>query len=176
MSSGKILVAFFSRADENWAVGRVTEGNTQKVAEVIAKELGADLFHIDPVKPYPAAYDTAIEVAKREMHEGGRPEIKGDSPVEDYSTIFLGYPMWWGELPMPCYTFIEKHNWEGKTVIPFCTHEGSGIGGTESKVKSACKGSHVLSGLAVQGTTAQKNKLKTRQLVQAWLKKLGISK
>lgn len=91
----KILVAFFSRADENYAVGYIEKGNTHIVAEMIGAETGADLFHIETVNPYPAAYNQCIEVAKREKESNVRPEIKGDKRIEDYDVIFLGYPNWW---------------------------------------------------------------------------------
>lgn len=90
--------------------------------------------------------------------------------VEDYDVIFIGYPNWWGDAPMPVYTFIEKHNWQGKTVIPFCTHEGSGLGDTESKLGKACEGATFCKGLAVRGATAQRSKDQARKAVTGWLK------
>ncbi len=170
MKDKKILVAFFSRADENYNVGYIKVGNTQKIAEVIARETGADTFHIETVNPYPAAYQPCIEQAKEELQQNARPEIKGDAEVEDYDVIFIGYPNWWGEPPMALYTFIEKHSWQGKTIIPFITHEGSGFGGTDRRVADACKGATALKGLAVQGKKAQQGADNT---VKEWLKGLG---
>ncbi|GAB6975119.1 flavodoxin [Prevotella falsenii] len=170
MKDKKILVAFFSRADENYNVGYIKVGNTQKIAEAIARETGADTFHIETVKPYPAAYNPCIEQAKEELRTNARPEIKGDIKVEDYDVVFIGFPNWWGEPPMALYTFIEKHNWEGKTIIPFITHEGSGFGGTDRQVAAACKGATMLKGLAVQGKAAQQGADAT---VKEWLKGLG---
>ena len=95
----KALVAFFSRADENYAVGYIEKGNTHIVAEMIAARTGADLFRIETVKPYPASYDSCIEVARREKQSDARPPVKGDIRVEDYDVIYLGYPNWWGEMP-----------------------------------------------------------------------------
>ena len=172
MKEKKILVAFFSRAGENYAVGHIEKGNTHIIAEMIAAETDGDLFHIEPVTPYPDDYTECTEVAKQELNVKARPAIKGDIKVEDYDIIFIGYPNWWGDMPMPIYTFIEKHNWQGKTVIPFCTHEGSGLSATESKLKSACKGSTVLKGLAVRGATAQNKQEQARQSVKNWLSKL----
>lgn len=106
------------------------------------------------------------------MNAHARPAIQGDANVEDYDVIFLGYPNWWGEVPMAVYTFIEKHQWQGKTVIPFCTHEGSGLGSTERKLKKACQGATFLPGLAIQGTIAQKNQKTAEQSVKTWLEKL----
>lgn len=168
----KILVAFFSRAGENYAVGHIEKGNTHIIAEMIAAETGGDLFHIRPVTPYPDDYTECTEVAKRELNAHARPAIQGDAAVEDYDIIFIGYPNWWGDMPMPVYTFIEKHDWQGKTVIPFCTHEGSGLSATENKLKSACKGATVLKGLAVRGATAQNKREQARQSVKNWLSKL----
>ncbi len=170
MKGKKTLVAFFSRADENYNVGYIKVGNTQKIAQVIASETGADTFHIETAKPYPAAYTPCIEQAKEELHQNARPEIKGDAKVEDYDVIFIGYPNWWGEPPMALYTFIEKHNWQGKIIIPFITHEGSGFGGTDRRVAAACEGATALKGLAVQGKVAQQGADTT---VKNWLKQLG---
>lgn len=170
MNNNKILVAFFSRADENYNVGYIKVGNTQKIAEVIAKQTGADMFHIETVTPYPAEYMPCIDQAKKELQAKARPEVKGDVKVEDYDVIFIGYPNWWGEPPMALYTFIERHNWQGKTIIPFITHEGSGFGGTDRRVAAACKGATALKGLAVQGKTAQNGADST---VLNWLKGLG---
>lgn len=176
MDGKKILVAFFSRAGENYAVGNIEKGNTHIVAEMIAEETGGTLFHIEPVTPYPEDYTECTEVAKREKSEGARPAVKGDIRVEDYDVIFLGYPNWWGDMPMPVYTFIEKHTWQGKTVIPFCTHEGSGLSGTESILKRVCDGATVLKGLALRGTTAQRSQEQARQSVGNWLGKLDFNK
>lgn len=170
----KTLVAFFSRADENYAVGYIKKGNTHIVAEMIAAETEADMFHIETVNPYPANYNECIKVAKREKQSKARPEIKGDVRVEDYDVIFLGYPNWWGEMPMAVYTFIEKHNWQNKIVIPFCTHEGSGLSGTERRIQSACEGATVMKGIAIRGYTAQNEQETTRKTVQTWIKGLNF--
>lgn len=172
MKEKKILVAFFSRAGENYAVGHIEKGNTHIIAEMIAAETDGDLFHIEPVTPYPDDYTECTEVAKQELNVKARPAIKGDIKVEDYDIIFIGYPNWWGDMPMPVYTFIEKHSWQGKTVIPFCTHEGSGLSGTENKLEAACKGATVLKGLAVRGATAQNAQAQAKESVNNWLGKL----
>ena len=171
MENKKTLVVFFSRTGENYAVGNIKKGNTHIVAEMIAEETGAILFEIEPLKAYPEDYTKCTEVAKEEVESKARPAVKGDVAVEDYDIIFIGYPNWWGDAPMPVYTFIEKHNWQGKTVIPFCTHEGSGLGDTESKLKKACEGAAFRKGLAVRGATAQKSQERTRKAVTEWLKK-----
>ncbi len=137
---------------------------------MIAAETGAKTFHIETVKPYPANYMQCIDQAKKEKESNARPQVKGDVKVEDYEVIFIGYPNWWGEPPMALFSFIEKHNWKGKTIIPFITHEGSGFGGTDKKVAQACEGATMLKGLSVQGKKAQQGADAT---VKQWLKGLG---
>lgn len=169
MESRKTLVVFFSRTGENYAVGNIKKGNTHIIAEMIAEETDGTLFQVEPLKAYPANYTKCTEVAKQEMESKARPAIKGDVAVEDYDVIYIGYPTWWGDMPMPVYTFIEKHNWQGKTVVPFCTHEGSGLSDTENKLKKACEGATILKGLAIRGTTAQKSQEQARKTVINWL-------
>ena len=174
-SDGKnILVAYFSRADENYNVGTVEVGNTQILAEFIADEVGADSFHIETVNAYPADYDDCCDVAKQELADKARPEIQGDvDNMEQYDIVFLGYPIWWGDMPMAVYTFIESYDWSDKVVIPFCTHEGSGLSGTDSNIKAAT-GAQVLTAIDMRGTTAQKLNNDTKQTVRDWLDDLGF--
>ena len=168
----KILVAFFSRADENYAVGYIEKGNTHIVAEMIGAETGADLFHIETVNPYPAAYNQCIEVAKREKESNARPEIAdyafttlrpnlGVADVDGESILIADIP-----------GLIEGA--EGKTIVPFCTHEGSGLSGTERRIQSACTGAKVLKGLAVRGSAAQHEQESVRKSVSSWLEKLHL--
>lgn len=172
MKDKKVLVAFFSRTGENYAVGHIEKGNTHIVAEMIAEETGGTLFQIEPVMPYPDDYDECVDIAKKELETNARPAVKSNIAVEDYDIIFIGYPNWWGDMPMAVYTFIEKHDWNGKTVVPFCTHEGSGLSGTESRLKSACKGASVQKGLAVRGATAQNSREQARKTVENWLERV----
>lgn len=169
----KVLVVFYSRPGQNYSVGNVAVGNTQKLAEMIASETGADTFQIKPVQNYPADYDECTVVAKKEKESNARPAIKDDIRIEDYDVIFLGYPNWWSDAPMPVYTFIEKHSWQGKIVIPFCTHEGSGFS-NEAEIKAAVTGAQVLSGFDMYGHTAQAGGEKTLADVKAWLQTLDI--
>ena len=170
----KALIAVFSRADENYNVGFVKEGNTLKVAKILKGVLefrgeAADLFEIVPAEKYPSDYNECIAKAKKELAAKARPAIAGDFDVADYDTIYLGYPNWWGDVPMCVYTFLEAHDFSGKTVVPFCTHEGSGLGSTESKLKKAVAGAKFKSGLAVQGIVAQQDEKRTQSLVEGWL-------
>ena len=166
----KVLVAFFSHTGENYAVGNIAKGNTHIVAEMIAEATGGKLFEIAPVKDYPKNYDACTDVAKQEKGTKARPAVKEDIAVEDYDVVFIGYPIWWGDMPMPVYTFIEKHHWQGKTVIPFCTHEGSGLDNTEQYIADACKGATVEKGLAIKGSTAQDKQEQAKKTVLEWLK------
>lgn len=177
-TKGKKLVVFFSHTDENYNVGYIEKGNTHIIADMIAEATGAEQFEIKPVVSYPTDYNECIDVAKREKQSGARPAIKEDVNVEDYDVVFIGYPNWWGEVPMCVYTFIENHDWTGKTVIPFITHEGSGMGGTDRKIAAACKGADVAvgKGLAIQGKVAQEKQDNARKSVESWLNSLGINK
>ncbi len=172
MNTKKILVAFFSRTGENYAVGRIEQGNTHIVAELIASATGGTLFRIEPATPYPDDYRACTEVAQREKRSKARPTLVGEIAAEEYDVIFLGYPNWWGDLPMPVYTFLERHDWQGKVVIPFCTHEGSGLSDTENRLRTACRGASVLNGLAVRGSVAQNERETARKQVLEWLKRL----
>ena len=149
------LVVFYSRADENYFSGSyryISVGNTEKVANMIAETAGADLFKIEQKVPYAADYDTCIAQAKKDLQAKARPELVSvPDSLEDYDEIYLGYPNYWGDMPMAVYTFLENFDWNGKVIHPFCTHEGSGLSGTEGRIRNACKGATVTSGLAIQG-------------------------
>lgn len=169
----KTLVVFFSHTGENYSVGNISEGNTHIIAKMIGEATDGKLFEIVPEKEYPHdSYDKVVDIAKKEKAEKARPAIKSDIAVEDYDIIFIGYPNWWADMPMPVYTFLEKHNWKGKIVIPFCTHEGSGLSDTEKYISDACKGATVIKGLAVKGSTAQNNREQARKTVNTWLERL----
>ncbi len=174
-SGSSILIAFFSHTGENHNVGVIEKGNTHIIADIIAEETGAEEFEIRTVNPYPDTYDECTDVAKQEQNDNARPEIV-DPPenLDGYDTIFIGYPIWWGDLPMAVYTFLENYDFTGKTVIPFCTHEGSGLSGTESSIAETCSGATVLDGLAIRGATAQNEQEEAKADVLAWLDGLGI--
>lgn len=173
ISGKKALVVFFSHTGENYGVGNISEGNTHIIAKMIGEATDGTLFEIMPEKEYPHdSYDEVVEIAKQEKAQKARPAIKGDVKVEDYDVIFIGYPNWWGDMPMPVYTFLEKHDWNGKTIVPFCTHEGSGLSSTERYIGETCKGATVAKGLAVRGATAQNNREQARKTVNTWIEKL----
>lgn len=173
--SGDQLILVFSRAGENYGVGNVEVGNTMVVAQMIQEKTGAELIEIEPVDPYPVSYDETTELAKTEQEENARPAIAALPDLSNYKTVFLGFPIWWGDAPMPFYTAVEGIDWSGKTVAPFCTHAGSQDAGLFQKLKSICKGADILSGLSIQGTTAQNDRSETEADVDEWLSSLQIS-
>ena len=169
----KVLVAYFSRVGEQYSVGNITEGNTAIIAKMIANKTGGDLFEIKVKNDnYPKGYTELTEYAKAEMKQNARPEIVGIvDNFEQYDTIFIGFPIWWGDKPMPVYTFMDSYNFNGKNIIPFCTHEGSGFCGTQGMDKTGAK---ILKGLAIYGHTAQNDRTEADKKVSEWLKGLGF--
>lgn len=176
-TENKILIAFFSRADENYSVGTVEVGNTEIMAGFIKDYLGekADTFKIDPVVAYPKDYRECTEYATKEKNENARPEYKdADSlDISKYDTIILGYPIWWGDVPMIINTFLEKYDFSGKTIYLFNTHEGSGNSGTYTSIQNKMTSASVnTNGLAIRGVDARKES--SRSTVENWLKGLGL--
>lgn len=172
-SDSHILVAYFSRAGENYSVGVVEKGNTHIIADMIAEETGADMFEIQPVNPYPDTYDECKDVAEKEKNGNARPEIVGSvGNMEQYDTVFIGYPIWWGDLPMVVYTFLESYDLSGKTIIPFCTHEGSGLSDTISMIEKTCPNVTILDGFAIRGSMAQNQQDEAKSNILNWLTEL----
>ena len=169
----KSLVVYFSRADENYGVGTITEGNTAILAKMIASKTGANIFEIVPEKAYPKNYRECTTVAKDEQRKNARPAYKGDIDTSGYDTIYIGYPIWWGDLPMVCYTFLEKHDLSGKTIVPFCTHEGSGLSGTDGNIKRLYKNITMKTALVMRGATAQNQRKDAEKQIDDWLRKIG---
>ena len=170
----KILVVYFSRTGEQYRVGVIEKGNTEILAEIIAEKVNADLFEVEPLNDtYPMTYNELTDVAKKEQNENARPEYKKGIDVSEYDTIFIGAPCWWGDWPMIMYTFFENEDLSGKTLIPFNTHEGSGLSGFDRKLQSACKDSAVKEGLAIRGEDCQNNKNDVSNKVDNWLRDLG---
>lgn len=163
------IVIYFSRAGENYGVGVVEQGNTAVLVKMIAAKTGSDLFEISPEVAYPEGYDECCDVALDEQGSGARPAYVGDVDLASYKTVYLGYPIWWGDLPMCVYTFLEAHDWADKNILPFCTHAGSGVSGTDRSIANACEGATVGSPLAMAGTTAQNDRAMAESDVDAWL-------
>jgi flavodoxin len=158
----KILVAYFS-----WG------GNTREMATQIQKQTGGDLFEIFAVNPYPSDYNECIERAKQEQQNNTRPALTAEvKDMETYNVIFVGYPNWWGSMPMILYTFLEQYDLKGKTIIPFCTHGSGGWGHSIEDLKAVCINSTVLDGFAVSGNSVKNQK--TKENVSKWLQGTGL--
>ena len=175
-SGSNILVLYFSRTGEQYNVGVIEKGNTAIVAEMIAEATGADLYEILPADDhYPMTYEELTDVALQEQREGARPAYAGELPdFENYDTIFIGAPVWWGDWPMILYTVFESTPLSGKTLIPFSTHAGSGLSGFDRSLAAAYPECTIAKGLAIAGTDAQNNPDKVRVSVSSWLSELGF--
>lgn len=149
------LVVYFSRS-----------GNTRKVAQLIHRQVGGDLVELKTLQPYPEDYDACVDQAKKEQEQQARPELATQiADMDRYRTIFVGYPNWWGTMPMALFTFFEKYDFSGKTIAPFCTHGGSRMGRSEDDIRRLCPKARVLKGLAVRGRSAAS----AGKDVEAWL-------
>lgn len=158
--SGKVLVAYFSHS-----------GNTRAMARQIAEATGGDLFEIVPAAAYPAEYGAVVDQAKKEIGGGVRPALKGRLPdVGAYDVIFVGSPCWWSTVAPPVATFLADCDWAGKTVVPFMTHEGSGMGHSEADIRRLCPRSTVPDGLAVRGSAVRNSKDEVGRWVRTRLK------
>lgn len=160
MSPKKIIVVYFSRT-----------GNTRVLADQIRQSVGCDIFEIQPEKPYPSDYDAAVKQAKEELGSGLRPKLKTKiKDIKLYDTVFIGYPIWWGTMPMPVCTFLSEYDLSAKTIIPFCTNGGSGLGRSVGDIRKLCPRSTILEGLAA-GDGDLKN---GSAAVTEWLRKLKL--
>ena len=154
------LIAFYSRKGNNYVRGSIVNlpvGNTEIAAKKIQLLTGGDLFQIETTQSYPLDYTETTTVAQKEKKENARPELisLGDA-IDDYDVIYLGYPNWWGTMPMAVFTWLEAHDFSGKTIMPFCTHEGSGLGNSEEDLKKACPAAKLAPGLAIRGGSVAK--------------------
>ena len=160
----KSLIIYFSRADENYAVGYITKGNTQIVAEYVQELTGADTFKVEPAVPYARDYNTCIREAKQRI--GNAPIKEKLSDISAYDTVFVMSPIYWGTYAPEVETALAGLDFSGKTVRVVCTHEGSGLASMPSDVKRMCKGANVqMNGLAIKGSQAKNAK----QKVAEWL-------
>lgn len=167
---GKALVVFFSHAGENYSVGVIEVGNTKIVADYISEQTGADQFEIVAEKSYDIPYSQLIKVAQDEERKGELPAYKGQVPdLAQYDTIFIGGPIWWGTYPRVMFTFFRDNDLSGKTLIPFSTHEGSGLGNVVSDVKKAYPKATVTGQFSIAGHDVRSGKAS----VQRWLNSLG---
>ncbi len=169
-NEGKALVVFFSHAGDNYSVGNIEVGNTKIVADYISEMTGAEQFEIVTHKYDGMAYNPLIKLAQEEANNGELPEYEGDVDLSQYSTVFIGGPVWWGTYPQVMFTFFKNHrdDLKGKTVIPFTTHEGSGLASCVEDVKEAFPGANVTKGYSIYGHEVRTGKAK----VEKWLKGL----
>ena len=165
----KAAIVFFSRAGENYVSGAIKDlavGNTRVAAEMVQRLTGADLIEIEPLIPYSNNYSTCIEEARQEQRRDARPEMKSSpESMAAYDTIYLGYPNYWGTMPMVLFTFLGSYDFTGKTIKPFCTHEGSGLGKSEADIARLCPGATVAPGLALHGTRVHSAKAAIAQWI-----------
>ena len=170
----KTLIAFFSRADENYfggAMRYIDVGNTEVAAGKIRDRIDADVFKIEMKQPYSKEYNPCIEEAKRDLREKARPElVTMPENIDKYETVILGYPNYWGTMPMAVYTFLEAFSFDDKTILPLCTHEGSGMGSSESDIKKTCHGVTVKKGLALNGSSVGNADAQ----IERWLQENGL--
>jgi flavodoxin len=174
-SDTKCLIAYFSREGNNYVSGRIVKlpvGNTEVAAKMIREITKGDLFRIKAVNAYPDDYTETTEVAQQELRVNARPELADYlETMASYDVIFLGYPNWWGTMPMPVFTFLEEHDFSGKTIIPFCTHEGSGLGHSEKDIAKLCPKATLLKGLAIHGALVNDAK----KDIAIWLDKVSAA-
>lgn len=171
----KVLVAYFARPGENSGVGVVEKGNTAFLAEAIASQTNGELFQIEPIQPYPISYEETTDLAKQEQEEQARPSLKQTVPnVDSYDIVFLGYPIWWSDMPMAMYTFLESNNLQDKVILPFCTHAGGGISNSVTNLKALYPNTTIADGFAMSGDIAQKDEEETNRLVSEWLQREEI--
>lgn len=164
------LIVCFSRAYENYVNGVIRNldiGNTEVAAGIIQKLTGAELFHMEPVQAYSKDYNECIAQAQSDQRRDARPELKCyPESIEKFDTIYLGYPNYWNTMPMAVFTFLEHFDFTGKTIRPFCTHEGSGMGRSEKDIRRLCPGANIEKGLPLRGGCVQK----AEPEIEKWLK------
>ena len=161
VENGKILVAYFSHS-----------GNTKKIAEEIQSKTGGELFEIKTVNAYSDDYDTVLDEAKKELNDNARPELSDSvKDMAQYQTVIIGYPIWWGDMPMAVYSFLDEYDLSGKTVLPFCTHGGSGLSETDKNIQNEEKAAKVTDGLAISDSSLDD----ADGDIDQWLKSNGVT-
>ena len=161
----KSLIIYFSRADENYAVGYIDKGNTEYIAEFVHEITNSDMFKVEPLNAYPKNYMECIEEAKVRTKNHDAP-IKDSVPdISNYEVIYIGSPIYWGGMPEEMFTALRKLDFSGKIIRPFTTHEGSGLSGVPRQLKEICIGAEILDGLAITGSDAKNSK----SIVEEWI-------
>lgn len=165
----KNLIAFYSRADENYVSGMMKYldiGNTEVAAGIIEEFIDADMFKIEQMQAYAKDYNTCIAQAQEDQKRDARPKLKAyPDSIDEYDTIYLGFPNYWSTMPMAVFTFLEHFDFSGKTIKPFCTHEGSGMGSSERDIRRLCPNAKVEKGLAIRGGSVRQAKKE----IERWL-------
>ena len=160
LEAGNVLIVYFSQT-----------GNTETVANIIHDNVGGDIVKLETTEAYPSNYDELVDYAQQEQQEDARPELSTViENIEQYNTIFLGYPNWWGDMPMAIYTFLDTYDLSGKTIAPFITHGGSGLSGTPENIQEEELNATVTEGLAIDGDEASDSS----EDVVEWLNSLGF--
>lgn len=167
----KNLIIYYSRNGENYVNGslvKLEKGNTEIASEFIQKAVGGDLFKIETIKEYSKSYMTCIEEAKAELNNNERPELKAYlDDILGYDNIFICGPCWWGTYPCGMFTQLDMLDFTGKKILPLMTHEGSGMGSSESDLKKICDGADFVKGLAVHGADT----VKSEKMISNWARK-----
>lgn len=162
MSDEKSLIIYYSRRGQNYVNGEIVDlevGNTEVIVDYIREFTGADTFKVETVNDYPADYMETTEMAQKELDDNHRPELKEElDNIDDYDTVYIASPNWWGTLPMAMFTQLEKLDFSQKTVKVVITHEGSGLGDTMRDVKKLCKNANIKQGLAIHGAEVKDKK------------------
>lgn len=170
----RTLMAFFSRADENYFGGSmryIEVGNTEVAAGKIKEMIGADLFKIEMKTPYAKDYNTCIAQAKEDKKKNARPELVTlPESIDQYDAVILGYPNYRGTMPMAVFTFLEAFDFSEKTILPLCTNEGSGMGSSESDIRPLCSRARIKKGLSLNGSSVDRADTK----IEGWLKSNGL--
>ena len=170
----KTLIAYFSRADENYfggAMRYVKVGNTEIVCNDMKGIIDADMFKIEIKDPYSPVYMTCIEEAKKDLRANARPELVSmPDSIDAYDTVILAYPNYWGTFPMAVATFIDNYDFAGKTILPLCTNEGSGMGHSESDLRKMMPGADIKKGLSITGSRAAN----ASGAIKKWLSANGV--
>ena len=168
--NAKVLIVFFSHAGENYAVGNIKVGNTKLVADEIQKVTGGDEFEIVAERNYDMPYGSLTKLAREEQERNEKPAFKGEvKDIDQYSTVFIGGPVWWGTYPQVMFSFFDKYNLNGKTIIPFTTHEGSGLGNVVEDLKKLYPNATFKEAFSIYGHETRNDLSK----VNKWIKSLG---
>ncbi len=170
----RTLIAYFSRADENYfggAMRYIKVGNTEVVVDHMKEMIDADVFKIEMKEPYSPVYMTCIDEAKKDLKNNARPELVSyPESIGQYDTIILAYPNYWGTMPMAVVTFLERYDFSGKTILPLCTNEGSGMGSSERDIRKYTSAKEVRNGLSITGSKAGESD----DRIKKWLSANGL--